>query len=267
VSDAGLALLAHSLRVDAVTEEVVGALRDAGVEPVLLKGPVLASRLYAPGERPYGDCDLLVAPRDHAAAEAVLGRLGFVRVLRPWDGPGRPEHDAPWEREGSPPVDLHRMLPGVHGVSPEQLHRRLRPHLRTAEVPFAVTALDDPALALLVGLHAAHHRDHPPVLRARPIADLERALQRIPLGTWCAAAALARRLRASAQLARGLHTVAGGADLAVALGLPAPAAEQRSWDRATLRSLVPAPSWLRWAEPDTALARAYLARPLLLLRR
>ncbi|HSQ00846.1 MAG TPA: nucleotidyltransferase family protein [Candidatus Dormibacteraeota bacterium] len=51
---------------------VVGRLRAAGVDPVLVKGPSIA-RLYPErGLRPFGDLDLSVRPDQHQAAAAVL---------------------------------------------------------------------------------------------------------------------------------------------------------------------------------------------------
>jgi len=54
---------------------VVPALDRAGIPFLVLKGPILASECYAhPGERPFTDLDLLVAPRDRRRAlEALEG--------------------------------------------------------------------------------------------------------------------------------------------------------------------------------------------------
>ena len=82
----------------------------------------------------------------------------------------------------------------------------------TAQVP-GVTAR-----ALLVGLHAASHG---PVGTA--LADLQRALEKIPHEVWGKAAALARRLEADAAFAVGLSLVPQGAELARRLGLDASA--------------------------------------------
>jgi hypothetical protein len=58
----------HERRITAA----VGALRSAGIEPVLAKGWA-AARLYpAPGLRPYGDVDLWVGPGQLARAAAAL---------------------------------------------------------------------------------------------------------------------------------------------------------------------------------------------------
>jgi Uncharacterised nucleotidyltransferase len=64
------AILAAKHEQDIV--HVVGALRHAGIEPILLKGWAV-SRLYPEaGLRPSGDIDLYVRPEQHNAAQALL---------------------------------------------------------------------------------------------------------------------------------------------------------------------------------------------------
>ena len=55
----------------------VRPLTDAGLEPVILKGPVIADRYPEPGLRPMDDIDILLPPADHAAALSVLVRNGW----------------------------------------------------------------------------------------------------------------------------------------------------------------------------------------------
>jgi hypothetical protein len=57
------------------------ALRTAGIPVVALKGAALRGKLYAPGERPMGDIDLLVAPRHMAATEQALATLNYSRAF------------------------------------------------------------------------------------------------------------------------------------------------------------------------------------------
>ncbi len=74
--------MAHTLAVDVVTAEVVGAFRRAGVRAVVLKGPTLAGWLYGgDAVRTYGDSDLLVPAAGRGAAEAELARLGFEEEM------------------------------------------------------------------------------------------------------------------------------------------------------------------------------------------
>jgi hypothetical protein len=61
-------------------EEILGVLRRGGVEPLLAKGWAVAQRYPAPGLRPFGDFDLLVAPSHfeeavNHLAQHPLGRL------------------------------------------------------------------------------------------------------------------------------------------------------------------------------------------------
>ena len=59
--------------------------RDQGIPFVALKGAALhALGIYAPGERPMADLDLLVREADKEAAERALGTLGFQLVLTTW---------------------------------------------------------------------------------------------------------------------------------------------------------------------------------------
>lgn len=50
-------------------------MREANLEPLLVKGWAIAQRYPAKGLRPYGDIDLILRPRDRAQAEALLNRL------------------------------------------------------------------------------------------------------------------------------------------------------------------------------------------------
>lgn len=59
--------------------QVVGALTDAGVETMVLKGVALAQDVYRDaGLRPMADCDLLVRPGQVGRALEVLGDLAWL---------------------------------------------------------------------------------------------------------------------------------------------------------------------------------------------
>ena len=63
--------------------ELIGALRDAGIPSLVLKGFALAAVHYRDlGARPMEDCDLLVRPEQFAGAASVVQSLGYAR------GPG-----------------------------------------------------------------------------------------------------------------------------------------------------------------------------------
>ena len=60
-------------------EELAGILAEAGIEFLVLKGPVLEAAVYAPlgCPRPYDDLDILVKPGSFLAARRLLVRHGY----------------------------------------------------------------------------------------------------------------------------------------------------------------------------------------------
>ena len=210
-------LTARSLRIDRVTGEVVGALRDAGIPSLLIKGPVLARRLYDDGaSRPYLDSDLLVDPRQFAAAEQLLIARGFEqigdgeRVLPEW---ARHGHTLMRPREGIC-VELHWRL--MHyGAPPQRVWEAFTGNSARLTVGGVLVDVPaDPPLALHTAVHVAEHGAMP-----SPAEDLSRALDRFPLEVWLAAAELARALDATSALAAGLWLLEDGRPMAEALGL------------------------------------------------
>ena len=282
----GLVTVAHALAVDKVTSEVAAAMQREGIDPILIKGPTTGDWLYdADDARSYTDSDLVVSPAQQADAARVLGGLGFERQSYWWEVRKRLFHAGCWYR---PPdkatVDLHLTLPGVSGASPEEVWEVVS--RETVEWPLPnrvkVRTTNLPARALLVALHAVHHIDHGS--EERPLADLTRAVERGDLETWTRAAELAVELRSGADLARALHAVDGGAELAAKLRLAAPATgyegtvgierilatrSRRERARAVRRALFPSPSYLRYTLPHARrgrgwLALAYVRRPFAL---
>jgi hypothetical protein len=63
----------------------VRPLTDAGLEPVVFKGPAVAARYPEPGLRPMDDIDLLLPQADHRRALDALGQAGW-QVARAGDG-------------------------------------------------------------------------------------------------------------------------------------------------------------------------------------
>src|SRR3954453_4941386 len=97
----GLSTALANLAMDAGTGEVLKEFRAAGVEAILLRGPVLDRLLYSRrGERSYTDADLLVAPQDLERAEGTLGALGFRPYVEEPAFTDRTDHARPWQREG-----------------------------------------------------------------------------------------------------------------------------------------------------------------------
>ena len=280
-------MVAQALDMDRMTGEVVAALRAAGVRPIVLKGPSLATWLYRNGPvRGYVDSDLLVAPFHLGTAASVLAELGFEEL------PIASPHAQTWARPGTRhQVDLHFTLPRIP-VAPSDAWREIAARTETMTVGgVRVEALDIPLRAVLVAIHAAHHGP----AAEQPLMDLRQAIERVSDETWREAAVLSYRLGAAAPFATGLRLLPEGAALAERLGLPsaeliesatglgstAPLAlgmarfiETRgSRERLALlvREVVPTPAFMRWWSPlarrgRAGLALAYPLRVLWLLR-
>jgi hypothetical protein len=72
-------------RIDVLLRRVDAATREAGVAAVALKGVALfALGLYAVGERPMADIDLLVQPADAKRTARMLEALGFRESCASW---------------------------------------------------------------------------------------------------------------------------------------------------------------------------------------
>ena len=202
--------------LDAAAAEVTLALRRNEIPSRLLKGVAIAAWLYDGAERTYVDVDLLVSPRDLGRAEEVLRQLDFS----PADGApargDRPRHARVWDRTADGAViDLHTTLAGV-GVDAQQAWDVLAARVdRTVVEGETVEILDEPTRALHVVLHAAQHGTRSP----QALADLERALDRVPLETWRKSEALARRLDALPAFVAGLGLTTEGETIARRLEL------------------------------------------------
>jgi Uncharacterised nucleotidyltransferase len=265
-----------------------------GVGGLLLKGASFEQWLYPEVEqRRYGDGDLLVAPGDLDAAEEGLDGLGYRRTFDDrWMPSWWREHASAWfRRRDGVTIDLHRTLPGAR-VEDGAAWRVLSRDSDTVLVAGrSVPALGLPARGLHVVLHAAQHGAGSP----QPIADLERALAQADDELWLDAAELAQELDAIDAFAAGLDLSEAGRQLAARLRLspthsvetalraatPPPVAlgfeqlAQANGVAAQLEivwhKLVPPPAFIRhWDQracrSRTALVRAYVRRPLWILR-
>jgi hypothetical protein len=208
------------LALDATLAEIVRALAEHAIEPLLLKGAGTAQWLYDhPSERSYGDIDLLVDPARFDTTMATLAELGFEQTLADGVEPGIGAHHTVVHRRSPLPasVELHHTLYLV--PAPEALvWRRLTEGRRLIEVAGVDVHVPSAASAtMIVALHAVQHgRAEPKAMR-----DLALAVDRVELGTWRAAAELAAELGAGAELAAGLRLLATGSALADRLGLTA----------------------------------------------
>jgi hypothetical protein len=278
------------LALDALATHVTAALADAGIRAILLKGPALADWLYRGEARLYSDVDLMIARAERGAAERVLEGLGFELVALDVLPHDRPHHARTWLRPGGAAVDLHHTLIGIGGSS-ELAWSALTEETEQMQLAGGeVEVLSLPARAFMVTLHAAQHG----TLAAGPLEDLNRAVERLPLGSWETAARLAERLDALPAFATGIRLTPSGRMLATRLQIPEHTSAEsllRSWNEPKMalgfawlsetkgfrpklmlvgRKLVPQPAFLRAWSPlarrgRVGLAVAYAWRPLWLL--
>lgn len=209
---------AISLFIDLETVRIVQQLSKQGIESVLLKGPVLARLLYSQEEpRGYVDIDLLVPPFEVEAALRLLAGQGYGDILA--SEIERAPHARTLRRTvpdgtGAVDVDLHTSFHGV-GVDPKEFWRAIRGEAETLAISDSEVAVPSTrAVALLVGLHATAGG----AARAKPLADLDRALGRLPDSLWGEAFGLAVQLRAEAWFLAGLDLSAEGRALVARCG-------------------------------------------------
>jgi Uncharacterised nucleotidyltransferase len=196
---------AATLAVDVVTAEVVRALATDGIRSIVLKGPSLREWLYGDGGvRDYGDTDILLAPSDLNSARTVLERIGFTSVSQ-----GYPLPDGIWWVRDGMWVDLHRTLDGAE-ADPQAVWRALSRDTERQRVGGTqVEVLGAPGRLLSVVLHAARHGR----AEEKPLADLSRAIERVPTAVWEAASRLAGEIAAEEAFAAGVTLLPEGTDL------------------------------------------------------
>jgi hypothetical protein len=291
-----IAAAARTLAIDQVTAEVVGELRGAGIEAIVLKGPSFARLLYRSDElRPYVDTDLLVAPGQQDAAADVLSGLGFADPMSRASVHERDDHSRTFRRERAgtvAEVDLHFTLAGAR-ARPAVVWSTLSP--ATVDLQVAgerVRVLGVAGLAMHAALHAAQDgRD-----TDQPLADLTRALAVVAEPEWRAALGLAGAVDATAAFAAGLERLTAGRQLLARLdpdlsggtyerlrgGTPPPMSlgvarlmerrDARGLAAELAREVVPTPAFMRTWSPlarrgRLGLALAYAWRPVWLLVR
>ena len=209
-------------RLDALAVEAIHALRNGGIEALLLKGAALADALYGPDlERGYFDIDLIVAPTAQAASGQVLSTLGYTNASaeRGIDDVADVLHAEAWSRLdpeiGNVMIDLHWKLDGCL-ARPEIVWRTLRSGAESATVADSVVfRLGRPALALHTALHLAQHGPDD----AKAAADLRLAVARWDREIWHEAAQVAVQLGATDAFAAGLRLIPEGARIADGLGV------------------------------------------------
>src|SRR5262249_2849525 len=145
--------------VDRVTAEVTGVLEAASIESVVLKGPTIATWLYAnEGPRLYADTDLLIQRRDWSRARQIMVDLRFQDNLALAAHPRMDTAESPWMRmSDEAEVDLHSTLFGLE-ASPEAVWEALREGSVIERVGGArVLAPAHAARLLHIALHAVQH--------------------------------------------------------------------------------------------------------------
>ena len=208
-----LAKAMWSLAIDKVAAEVIGVFEAAGIEVLLVKGPVIAAWLYPHDVRHYGDGDLLVSPADWDRSVAVLEDLGFRDFLAPLGHPRMESQAGTGFMRGAESVDLHSTLPGLR-ADPQAVWHSLWSTAQTQRVGGRVVRVPDrPAVLMHIALHAGHH------VEGKPIEDLARALATATDEEWQAAAELARELDGLEAFASGLRLLPAAAAIADRLNL------------------------------------------------
>ena len=195
--------VAHSLKADRTTCEILDVFGSAGIRSLLLKGPAIARWLYDnEGERPYRDSDLLVQTRLVEVAEDLLAEIGFEHAPLDDLPHDRPWHAHAWVRHSdNAGVDLHRSLIGI-AVSPDEAWSVLSEETEQMDLLGSeVEVLAPAARTLHVALHAAQDGRR----LSKPIEDLRRALSRVDFPIWEQAALLAARLDALSAFVAGLR--------------------------------------------------------------
>jgi hypothetical protein len=136
---------------------ILTAFEKAGLPPVVLKGPVLAERLYGdPFLRSWTDLDLLVSPDEVDVAATLLESLGFQQLGGPRARYIHTRHLTFFHDELST-VDLHFHLLVDFGatVPAADFLKRAVPYRMQGGTTCRVLAAEDEVLYLC--LHAAHH--------------------------------------------------------------------------------------------------------------
>jgi hypothetical protein len=272
--------------------EVGTRLGAAGIPCLHIKGPTVATWLYEPGERPWGDVDILLPPSrmDDALEVLLAARFSYRDPGLRWRT--SEDHaltlnydpDGQAQRKVAAEVDIHHRFLGIDG-DPEQvfaeLWRRREPtRLAGLEVWFP----DIATRSLIAVLNAA--RDP---RGAKAPKDLRRLLDAATDADWARTIALARRVDASQALRAGLEIEPAGREIVARTSLAdvtvSPAVRLRAEGSSrtavriqelrsfgTMKKLrmvagwvVPSPAVIRMREPAAAgsawrMGRAYLAR-------
>ena len=203
--------IARDVNIDALLADLDAAMRKADLDVVALKGSALrALRLYAPGERPQGDVDLLVEESKLPRLALILETVGYQCAFRmrrhvvfePREktcGPQFGEH-----RANPLKIEVHTRIAEPLPATEVDISSRLAPR---EPVPGINPYRDNAALMLHLALHAAGNmRAH--ALRFVQLHDMALLAPRISSAEWDEIGNLPASLGGSWWLAAPLTLVA-----------------------------------------------------------
>ena len=209
---------AELLRLDVEAVRLISQLSTSGIPAVLLKGPAIAHWLYEDtSERSYGDIDLLVSPDHVEEAGQVLASGGYSRRV---DEPGvdladdRATYAFSW-RSADFLVEIHQTLVGIKAPPADAWAQLSQSPSEISLAGGRVQALNEPARALHLALHAAQHGSEV----EKSLDDLRRGLDRLDIETWRGAQELAARLDAQEAFTSGLDLLEQGRTTLLTLGM------------------------------------------------
>ena len=139
-------------------ESVLTILDDAGIQPLVLKGPLLARRHYDPPylRRPSGDLDLAVRAPEMERASDALVRAGYTMTMSLREAYLRTHH-IELTCANRPRVELHfRLSHGAYGIPVDEFFARGIPCVTPAGR--TVTVLDAADQLMHLVLHFAQGR-------------------------------------------------------------------------------------------------------------
>ena len=141
--------LYRNMMLTGALQEIIAAFNRGHIPSIVLKGTVLAERLYGnPGVRPSGDIDILVPPEASSQAGQVLRGLEYCQATSS-GGWVHPFHEAPYIKQGIVPlvIELHRGLEDkkLAAISADEIWR----HAVPIEIQGTTTKVLSPAHTIL----------------------------------------------------------------------------------------------------------------------
>ncbi len=152
----------QAIRVLQLEHELSGVLAEfatAGVQSIVLKGPVIASRYFPRADlRPYGDLDLLIRDDDEERAQEILLARGYSLAGGGEDDPLHHDHakfQVIFKRPDGVIVELHRdhLQIGLRPLSLDEVWERAVP----TDWGTGARMLEDNDLFVLLAVHLQRH--------------------------------------------------------------------------------------------------------------